>query len=125
MSQFLVLLYDSPAALERFSRLSPEEMQACIEQYVAWSERLAAEGRLVATEKLRDGTGRVLRGRGGAPVVTDGPFAETKEVIGGYFLIRAANYDDAVDVVRSCPHLEWDGTVEVREIEPVGVPSEG
>jgi hypothetical protein len=120
MSQFMILLYDSADAAEQWAGMSAEELQRCIAQYVAWSEDLDAKGRLVATEKLRDGTGRVLRGRGGTPLVTDGPFTETKEIVGGYFIIDAADLDDAVALTQDCPHLEFGGTVEIREIEPVG-----
>ena len=50
--------------------------------------------------------------------VMNGPYAEAKEVIGGYFMIEAANYDQAVQLARDCPNLELGGTIEVREIEP-------
>lgn len=122
MSQFMLLLYDNEANYERWMRMSPEEMQQAIEKYTAWTEQLAAAGTLRGGEKLYDGTGRVLRGTGAAQRVTDGPFSETKEVIGGYFLIEAADYDEAVRITSSCPHLAFGGTVEVREVEPMPVP---
>jgi hypothetical protein len=124
MSQFMVLLYDSADAAAQWTRMSPEEMQQCIEQYVAWSRSLEEKGVLIATEKLRDGVGRVLRGRGGRPAVTDGPFTETNEIIGGYFLVEAADLDEAAALCHDCPHLEFGGTIEIREIEPVGGPIE-
>lgn len=89
-------------------------MEAIVAKYMAWRQEMGANGRITGGHKLQDGTGRVIRG--GA--VTDGPYTEAKEVIGGIFLINAADYDDAVTVARTCPHCEF-GTVEVREIEVV------
>ena len=114
MPDYMLLLYDNPTD---FSDLSPEEMQAIIGKYTAWRDRLAEEGRLVGSDKLTDGEGRVLKGANGDLRVTDGPFSETKEVIGGYFTIKAADYDEAVEVSKGCPHLGFGGTIEIREIE--------
>ena len=50
--------------------------------------------------------------------VTDGPFAEAKEVIGGYFTIEAADYNEAVEICSDCPHLTYGGRIELREVEP-------
>jgi hypothetical protein len=114
MSQFLLALYDNPAD---WVTLSPEEIQKAIEKYRAWSEKLRASGKLAGSNKLRDQSGRVMRGAGGRLRVTDGPFSETKEVLGGYFLIDAADYDEAVALCRDHPHLAYGGTIEVREID--------
>jgi hypothetical protein len=51
--------------------------------------------------------------------VTDGPYAETKEIIGGYWIISAENYDEAVELTRDCPSLEFGARMEVREVEPL------
>lgn len=110
MPQYILLLHEDPAA---FAGVSPSEMQAVIQKYGAWSQKLAQAGQLRGGEKLEDGTGRVIR----AGVVSDGPYTEAKEVIGGYFVIEAASYDEAVEISRSCPHCEY-GVVEVRQIEP-------
>ena len=67
--------------------------------------------------KLTDGAGRVLRGAVGTPKVTDGPYAEAREVIGGPFIVEAANYEEVVDLSRDCPHLDF-GTIEIREVQP-------
>ncbi len=114
MADYMLLLYENPTD---FSDVSPEEMQAIIGKYSAWRDSLAEEGRLVGSNKLTDGEGRVLKGGNGDLRVTDGPFSETKEVIGGYFTIRAASYDEAVEVSKGCPHLGFGGTIEIREIE--------
>ena len=117
MPQFMLLLHrfpsDGPAP-------SPEEMQAVIAEYSAWSERLAAQGKFLGGQKLADEGGRSISANGGGMSVTDGPFNETKEVIGGYFSIRAGDYDEAVRIAEDCPHLGYGGTIEIREIEETG-----
>lgn len=118
MAQYLLLIHDSPTA---FEGLSPDEMQRIIGEYSAWAAKLKGEGKLVASQKLRDGSGRVVRPRkGGGMQVLDGPYSETKEVIGGYFLIEAASYDEALSACEGSPHLRYGGTIEVREIEGIG-----
>ncbi len=94
--------------------MSPAEMQEVIERYSAWAAKLAAEGRMAGGNKLKDGTARHLTKLG----VIDGPFPETKEIIGGYFLIEAANYDEAAAIAQSCPHLDF-GRIEIREVDVV------
>lgn len=102
-----------------FADASPSEMQALIEKYIAWTEQLGQEGKIKGQEKLRDGAGRVIRGEGGKVTVTDGPFSEAKEIIGGYWLIDAADYDEAVELARTCPAIEYGSSLEIREIEPL------
>ena len=114
MPNYMLLLRGCPKSHD----LSPEEMQKIIEKYSAWRQGLADAGRLVGSEKLTDGEGRVLRRKNGGVRVLDGPYSETKEVIGGYFAIHAADYDQAVEIARGCPHLDY-GSVELREIEEV------
>jgi hypothetical protein len=99
--------------------LSPEDMQAIIQRYIDWRTKAAANGRKVEGHKLRDGEGRLLRGKVGAPMITDGPYAEAKEIIGGLFMIEARDYNEAVKLASDCPHLEF-GTIEIREVEPTG-----
>lgn len=116
MAQFVLLLHETPAD---FANVSAEEIQAIVSEYVAWRRKLEAEGRLVAGQKLKDEGGRHLSSRDGGLRVVDGPYAEAKEVMGGYFIIEAANYDEAIDVSKGCPHLKFGGRIELREIEPV------
>ena len=115
MPSFLLLLHEQPSD---FSSLSPEDIQAVIEEYVAWSQKLAGDGKYVGGQKLKDEGGRHLSGHNGDFRVTDGPYAEAKEVIGGFFSITAADYDEAVEISRDCPHLKYGGRIELREIEP-------
>lgn len=117
MAKFMFLLYDDPAS---FADLGPEQMQQIIEKYSAWGEGLRTAGKLVASDKLKDGEGRVVRSEAGKTRVLDGPYSETKEVIGGYYTIAAADYDEALAIAEGCPHLAYGGTIEIREIEELG-----
>ncbi len=114
MSQFMLLLYDNPSA---WANVSPEDMQKVIQEYSSWAGGLAQQGKLAGGEKLRDEGGKVLRGDGKQVKVTDGPYSETKEVIGGYFTINAANYQEATDIAKTCPHVKYGPKVEIREVE--------
>jgi hypothetical protein len=80
-------------------------------KYQDWRRTKATGG-----QKLMDGEGRVLQKQNGKLSVIDGPFAEAKEVVGGFFVIEAANYDEAVEAAKTCPHMEF-GTIEVRQTE--------
>jgi len=112
MSRFLLLLRDEPST---FAHLSPAEMQAIIQKYIAWGNGLRESGRLIGSDKLTDG-GRVTRQAGEKTMVTDGPFTEAREVVGGFYMIQAKDYDEAMTVVHDCPHLAF-GSIEVRQIE--------
>ncbi len=114
MEQFMLLLHDSTTG---FGDLSPEDIQAVIAEYVGWRSEIADKGRLVGGEKLTDEGGRHLRMNDGEIRVTDGPYAEAKEVLGGYFAIKAADYDEAVEISKSCPHLRYGGWIELRKID--------
>jgi len=98
--------------------LSPEQMQQSFQKWMAWIAGLKANGQYLAGEPLEDSPAKVLRGPGGKNV-TDGPFAEAKEVVGGYMLIAAASFDEAVAISRDCPGLERGACVEVRQIMPM------
>jgi hypothetical protein len=109
MPQYMLLLYDDPAG---WQTLSPEEMQKAIEKYVAWTKNPF----VVDTKRLAEDTGRVIRSDRGKPRIADGPYSETKEILGGYYTIEAANYDEAVKRSLDHPHLEYGGTIEVRQV---------
>lgn len=113
MPRFLLLPRDPVGG---WDDVSPAEMQRIVEKYVAWSAKLGEAGRLKGGEKLAFEGGKVLRRNGESVAVTDGPFVEAKEVVGGFWIIEATDYDDALEVVTDCPHLEY-GSLEVRRIE--------
>jgi len=99
MPSFMLIARDIP---QDFADISPEDMQRIIEKYVALGDRLEAAGKKKLGQKLRDGEGRVMRGNADAISITDGPFSETKEVVGCYWLIEAADYTEAVELSSAC-----------------------
>src|SRR5256885_14886668 len=102
--------------------LSPEEMQNVAGQWMAWFNRLTEQGKAIAGNPL-EREGKVVSGKNGR-VVADGPFAESKEAIGGYFLLQVDSLDEAVAVAKECPGLAYGAVVEVRPVAeecPLGV----
>jgi hypothetical protein len=93
--------------------LSTEEMREVMERVTAWFDGLSREGKVAAGQPLLDGA-RVISGRDGR-VVTDGPFPETKEAIGGYLLLTVKSMEEAEAVARSNPLLDYGVSVELRE----------
>ena len=113
MAQFMMLLHTEPPTEGAYT---PEEIQAVVQKYQQWSEKMGAAGKLAGGNKLANDAGKVLRGADNVSVV-DGPFAETKEVIGGYFILKAKDYAEAAELSQSCPHLAFGGAIELRQIE--------
>jgi len=96
------------------SHLSPEAQQAHLQKWFAWIEKLTNEKRYVAGEALLPG-GKTVKGV--KKTITDGPFTESKEVVGGFFIVHAKNLDEAATLAKDCPDYELGGIVEVREIQ--------
>ena len=94
--------------------LSPEEMQKISDQWMAWFKGLSADGRALAGNPLEP-CGKIVSGAKGRMVV-DGPFAESKETIGGYFLLSVTSMDEAVAIAKACPGLPYGVNVEVRPL---------
>lgn len=114
MSQFMLFIRGGNNVS---ANLSPEEIQASIKRFSDWARKLQAQGKLIAAEKLKDNTGLLFSTKNGQ-VVMDGPFAETKETIGGYFVIEAKDIEEAIQITKECPALTGEGgMVELREIE--------
>lgn len=95
---------------------SPEQLQAIIAQWKAWIGSIAAQGKFVSTNQLMP-FGKLIRN--GGKLVTDGPYTEGKEIIGGYLILKAASIDEAVELAKGCPALQDGSTVEVREVPPL------
>jgi len=114
MSQFVLLLYGDPS---RWEAMPKDRQQAAFGEYMAWGRNGTANKVIVGSNKLYDEPGKVLRGQN--PVVTDGPYGETKEWLGGYYIIEAEDYDAAVKKVSDHPHLKYDGTMVLRQVEPL------
>lgn len=112
MSEFL-LLFRGGESMD--PQQSPDEWQQQMQKWMAWMGKLSEEGRLGPAQPLKP-EGRQVKGT--AKVVTDGPFMEGKEMVGGYLICKADNYDEMVEIAKGCPILESeDGIVEVREIQ--------
>jgi hypothetical protein len=95
--------------------LSPQEIQNVMSRWIAWFDRLTQEGKAKAGQPLTE-KGKVVSGKRGQTVV-DGPFAESKETVAGYFLLQAATLDEAVKIAKECPGLDYGISVEVRLVD--------
>jgi len=93
--------------------LSADERQKNMQKWMAWMKELGATGNFKSGEPLED-EGKTLRGKG--KVVTDGPYAEAKDLVGGFLLISAKDLGEATELAKGCPIFERDGTVEVRPV---------
>jgi hypothetical protein len=97
--------------------LSPEAMQKISDQWMAWFKGLADEGRAVAGNPLEP-RGKIVSGPHGQTVI-DGPFAESKEAVGGYFLLQVGSLEEAVAIAQDCPGLPYGAKIEVRPVMDV------
>jgi hypothetical protein len=113
VSPYLLLFRDSSA--DSYKTLSAEDRQKLLSQWNAWYDGLAAEGKVQHGHPLEP-TGRVVSASGGR--VIDGPYAEAKEAVGGYFFLNVSSLEEATDIARQCPSLHWGLglTVEVRPV---------
>lgn len=94
-------------------KMSPEESQASMQKWFDWINKLREQGRYKVGDPLMP-VGRTIQGK--KPVVTDGPFAEGKELVGGYFIISAESLEEATQMAFGFPDFEVQGSVEIREI---------
>jgi len=93
---------------------SPERAQQMMQKWIAWMKELGAKGHIKDQGHPLERTGKLVKGR--QKTVTDGPFAEAKDVVGGYTLIEARDLDQAAELSKGCPIFEVDGQVEVRPV---------
>lgn len=117
MHSYLLLLHEVPGT---YASVGPAEMAEIVERYRAWAGQLAERGLLAGGDKLVDDGGRHVRLVGGQPLATDGPYAEAQDVIGGTFVIKAANDAEAEALAATCPHLSGHNWIELRRIDPMG-----
>jgi hypothetical protein len=94
---------------------TPEQMQASIKQWQDWIGGIAAQGKFSSTNRLGF-EGKTLKPNS---IVTDGPYAEVKEMIGGYLIVKAADLNEAMQLANGCPILDIGGHVEVRNVVPM------
>jgi hypothetical protein len=95
--------------------LSPEQIQEIMSRWSAWMDRLTQEGKIKGAQPLDRHVGKIVSWKKGTKVV-DGPLAESKEAIGGYFLLQLTSLEEAVEIAKECPALEYGVQVEVRLI---------
>jgi hypothetical protein len=107
MKEFMMLFRGAEQAVDT---RSADEQQANMARWQDWIGGIAAQGKFIATGRLAF-EGKTLQANG---VVTDGPYAETKEILGGYLLVKANTIDEAIQLAEGCPALLNGGRVEVR-----------
>jgi hypothetical protein len=113
MSQFVYLYRGGEAGR------SPERMEQMMQKWMAWLTELTDKGHLKDRGQPLERTGKLVKGK--QKTVTDGPFAEAKDVVGGYTLIEARDLDQAVELSKGCPIFEVEGAVEVRPVMKINV----
>jgi hypothetical protein len=119
--KYLCLIYTSEA---EESKLTPEQMGAMMHDYGAFTQAIMASGNYIGGNPLqRIATATSVRVRDGKTVATDGPFAETREQLGGYYLVESANLDEAIGIAARIPAAKY-GTVEVRPIMAIPMPGQ-
>ncbi len=113
MNEFLIAIHRDLTS--KNPSPSPEQMKEAMKPYQDWIAGIAKEDKMVAPPKRWDVDGRVIST---AKKVHQGPYAEGKESIGGLFLIKAKDYDEAVEIAKGCPIIQYGAIVEVRMAIP-------
>jgi hypothetical protein len=113
MDKYMMIFRNTPASEADFQHLSPEDMQAELDKWTQWIGGIAAQGKLVGTDALKD-NGKLVRGS--KHLVTDGPFVESKELVSGYLIMNASSIEEAIEASKGCPIYEIEGSVEIRPL---------
>lgn len=113
MDKYMMIFRNTPSSEEAYQSMSPEEMQASLEEWNNWIGGIAAQGKLIASDAL-EGGGKIVSGS--RKVVSDGPYVESKELVSGYLLMHAENEAEAVEHSKGCPIYNVEGSVEVRKL---------
>ena len=118
--QYLLLIYGNE---NHFNKMSPAEQKKIDQEYMEFSKSIAGSGHMRGGNELdRISKAKTVRVRNGKRGVTDGPFAETKEQLGGYYLVEAKDLEEALGLAARIPSARW-GSIEVRPIIPHEMPS--
>ena len=118
--QYLLLIYGNE---KEFDKMGKSEHEKINQEYMDFTQSIAGTGHLRGGNELdRISKAKTIRVRQGKRSVTDGPFAETKEQLGGYYLVEAKDYDEALTIAARIPSVRW-GAIEVRPIIPHEMPS--
>lgn len=96
-----------------YSDLSADEVKAVFKKWDDWKGGIAAQGKMAGNGSRLQREGKVLKSGG---VVTDGPFVEIREILGGFIIVRADSLDDAITLAHGCPAVDFGGSVEVRAL---------
>jgi hypothetical protein len=111
MEKFMYLFRGNP---QPASPLSPEQMEQVMKKWVNWTGSLKKDGHMEKGGERLQGSGKVVRSQ--SKTVSDGPYIEVKDAIQGYVMIQAQNMDQAVELAKGCPILDYDGSVEIRPL---------
>ena len=114
MKEFLLVFRRESLANE--TALSPEQMQSMMKPWQDWIGSIAAQNKLVSNGNRLDTEGRVVKPNN---VITNGPYVEIKEAIGGYIIVKTQTIDEAAELSKNCPILMVGGSVEIRAIIPM------
>jgi hypothetical protein len=114
MANFLLLLHADPS--RRPTNATPEYFASVTREYMDWADSMRAQGALKGANRLTNDAGKVIQTANGKITTTDGPYAESKEIVGGYFMISAGNYAEACRLAESCPHVKYGSFIEVRQV---------
>src|SRR6266496_6663419 len=113
-----LLLFRGGDDIRAEEQKDPEKWQAHMMKWKTWMEDLGNSRKFISGKTL-DQDGSVINGS--KKSVTDGPFTEGKEIVGGYLMIKASDMKEAVELSKGCPLLEHEGSVEVREVQELSI----
>ena len=115
--KYLLLIYDNEQANMNLMNLSPDAMSKKMDEWFKYTDDLQKAGKMLEGAALQPTmTATTVRVGNPAPLATEGPFAETKEQLGGFYMVDATDLDDAIDWAGKMPHIANGGTVEIRPI---------
>lgn len=121
--KYAILIYDTNSANPSAEPPPPEVIKQVMDEYNAYTEMLRSSGVFQAGEALQPvQTATTIRQQDGRNVMTDGPFAETKEALGGFYIVEAKDLDEALALGAACPGVKFGGSIEVRPV--VGWPAD-
>jgi hypothetical protein len=115
MSEFVYLFRSTPAA-QQAALGAPEAAQKSMQKWLAWIRELEAKGQLKHPGQPLAGTGKVVRGGDNKLLVTDGPFAEAKDIVLGFIVVEARDLEHAAEIATGCPMVHGGGAVEIRPV---------
>ncbi|MBI3812466.1 MAG: hypothetical protein HY283_09730 [Nitrospirae bacterium] len=113
MAQFMLLIRNEGAD---FSKYSAKDFDQLMKSFQSWTQKIMKEGKFLAGEKLAKDLGKSLKVKRDE-IVIDGPYADSKDAIGGFYIIKAKGMNEALEIGRECPCLSYGGSLEVREVE--------